>query len=73
MSGNVWEWCWDWRGFYGEGEEQDPVGPKEGSGRVYRGGSCLATEKLLRVHSRGFEHPNTPSDATGFRIVRDPR
>ncbi|MFM2246878.1 MAG: hypothetical protein RL071_2952, partial [Pseudomonadota bacterium] len=41
MSGNVWEWTWDWydERAYAAGAVRDPLGPASGSTRVYRGGS----------------------------------
>ena len=38
MHGNIWEWCWDWHGPYGQGNATDPTGPASGSSRIIRGG-----------------------------------
>ena len=39
MSGNVWEWCWDWYSSYPAGTQADYRGAASGTLRVVRGGS----------------------------------
>jgi formylglycine-generating enzyme required for sulfatase activity len=39
MSGNVYEWCEDWKEKYPSEEVKDPTGPPDASYRVLRGGS----------------------------------
>ena len=73
MSGNVWEWCWDWKGPYKKNSAADPIGAKEGNGRIFRGGSFLVKEDILPVSHRGFENPNVRAETVGFRLVRDAR
>jgi formylglycine-generating enzyme required for sulfatase activity/tRNA A-37 threonylcarbamoyl transferase component Bud32 len=69
MHGNVWEWCSDWRGDYSMGAATDPVGPKEGSVRVYRGGSWGLEAANCRSALRYWIDPLYRSDFIGFRVA----
>ena len=73
LSGNVWEWCWDWFSEYTDGNATDPIGPKEGRGRVFRGGSFAVPEKMVRSSQRGAERPHNRMNGLGFRIARNLR
>lgn len=71
MSGNVYEWCWDWTGTecY-DSAQTDPTGDTTGSYRIYRGG-CYGNEANdCSVACRGAMGPHTFSKYTGFRVVR---
>jgi formylglycine-generating enzyme required for sulfatase activity len=70
MTGNVWEWVWDWYGAYDTGAVVDPMGPAEGTSRVVRGGgfsSTLANARVAnRLHlDRGFRNCDL-----GLRLAR---
>lgn len=69
MSGNVWEWCYDWYGAYGNGSQTDPVGPALASRRVIRGGGWDNDATNGRVSDRDVITPSFRYYALGFRLV----
>jgi len=71
MSGNVFEWCWDFgEGNYQSGAQTDPTGKASGNERVIRGGSWFYEIFYLRSMNRRSSTPYTPQDHHGFRVAR---
>ena len=75
MHGNVWEWVEDrYAGdYYGQFQNQtaiDPLGPENGSYRVFRGGSWNYGAGGLRSAIRGSHGPGGASYDLGFRLLR---
>lgn len=73
MSGNVWEWCWDWfsSNYYSTSENsRNPTGPSIGNYRVVRGGSWKYGPFYSRItYSSSNSLFNTSIDI-GFRIAK---
>jgi len=70
MTGNVWEWTWDWYGDNAQTTQTDPRGPSSGSNRVVRGGSFYNVWEDCRVAIRYFSrYPGSRYGYDGFRSV----
>ena len=72
MSGNVWEWCYDWSNSISTGTVTDPSGPSEAqSDRVRRGGSWAYLACSCAVSYRDNYIPCECDGNLGFRVVRN--
>jgi formylglycine-generating enzyme required for sulfatase activity len=72
MSGNVWEWYWDWYAsdYYINRPNENPQGPESGSYRVLRGGSWNNSASNCRVAVRDNDTPTNRYYNIGFRLCR---
>jgi formylglycine-generating enzyme required for sulfatase activity len=73
LSGNVWEWIWDWYAwdYYSTAETiTNPEGPESGTVRNSRGGSWYFASSFARVAGR-YDFPvGIRIYVLGFRVVR---
>lgn len=76
MSGNVYEWVWDWYSYFSYHEGQieycvDPVGPAGPAAfRVRRGGSAYDDLQYGRICFRSSDAPTGHKNDSGFRFAR---
>ena len=72
VSGNVWEWTWDWydSDYYSSSPKVDPLGAKTGHYRVYRGGSWSDFARNCRLANRCYGAPGFRYLVVGLRPAR---
>ena len=73
MSGNVWEWVWDFydANYYSHSDASNPKGPESGQYRVMRGGAFYNYANYTQVYTRQNHHPGFMQNSVGFRIARN--
>ncbi len=70
MTGNVYEWCFDWYGDYSAYAQTDPVGVVSGVNRVVRGGGYNVYDYCCRSAFRNNNAPDHKLFNYGLRVVR---
>lgn len=71
LSGNVYEWVWNWYARYSAGTQDFYAGPQSGTDKVIRGGSWYHEKHEMRITARSYAKPFTKANYIGFRIVRN--
>lgn len=70
MSGNVWEWVWDWYTSFDEKETSNPHGSEKGAYRVFRGGAYYCRPSFATVSDSNYNIPTSRFNGLGFRLAR---
>ena len=69
MSGNVNEWCSDWKGTYSSSAQTNPTGPSSGAGRVFRGGDWNHVARFCQLSYRDYNAPDGRFGDLGLRLA----
>ena len=69
MSGNVYEWCYDWQDAIRSGEVTDPTGGTIENVKIFRGGG-YSSDGSCRVWERQYSRITLRYHESGFRLVR---
>ena len=69
MSGNVYEWCYDWYASYSSAAQTNPTGPASGTNRVTRGGGWGYGDVNCRVSHRMSSSPTYRHPCQGLRLA----
>lgn len=72
MSGNLWEWCWDWNSSYTSESVTNPTGSTTVSYRIVRGGFWGYPDYYCTVSWRYGGFPSDSTYLVGFRLSRTP-
>lgn len=70
MSGNVWEWVWDWYTSFNEDATSNPHGSEKGAYRVFRGGAYYCRPSFATVSDANYNIPTSRFNGLGFRLAR---
>ncbi|MEN6445189.1 MAG: bifunctional serine/threonine-protein kinase/formylglycine-generating enzyme family protein [Candidatus Cloacimonas sp.] len=70
LSGNLFEWVWNWYAPYSARNWNLITGPDKGTDKVIRGGSWYHNVSEMRVTNRNYAKPYTKNAYLGFRVVR---
>ena len=69
MTGNISEWCYDWKSDYSTRSQTNPAGPNSGNSRIIRGGSWMDTWGFCRVSYRSWSNSDYKSWQVGLRLA----